>query len=266
MTNAPHREEWVLADAFDRAAPTYDAMVALSPGYHDQLRTAAEALVQRLPAPGAGAAAGESTGGTDGPGDRALQVLDLGSGSGASTRALLDAWAARRGSAGRLSVTGVDASEGMAEQARAKTWPPGVTLVVSDAVAHLESLPSGSVDGVLAAYLLRNVPDRARLVREVARVLRPGGAFVLHDYSVAGNPRAQLLWAAVCHGIIIPLAVLKRSDVPLHRYLYTSVRDFDSVQRICERLLSAGLVGVRHRSYPGWQHGLVHTVVGSAPS
>ncbi len=250
MTHAPHREEWVLADAFDRAAPTYDAMVALSPGYHDQLRTAADALVDRLPA-------GEGS---------ELNVLDLGCGSGASTRALLDSWSSRRGSWGELSVSGVDASEGMVEQARAKAWPPGVTLVVSDAVAHLESLPSGSVDGVLAAYLLRNVPDRARLVREVARVLRPGGAFVLHDYSVAGNTRAKVLWAAVCHGIIIPLAVVKHSDVPLHRYLYTSVRDFDSVQRICERLLSAGLVGVRHRSYPGWQHGLVHTVVGSAPS
>ena len=252
MTDAPHHEAWVLADAFDRAAPTYDAMVALSPGYHDQLRTAAEALVERLPAPG-----------TDGG---ALRVLDLGCGSGASSRALLTAWFAQGGSADDLTVTGVDASEGMVEQARGKTWPPNVTLVVSDAVAYLESLPSGSVDGVLAAYLLRNVPDRSRLVAEVARVLRPGGGFVVHDYSVAGDTRARVLWAAVCHGIIIPLAVVKRSDVPLHRYLYTSVRDFDSVDRICERLLAAGLVDVRHRSFSGWQHGLVHTVAGSAPS
>ena len=252
MTDAPHREEWVLADAFDRAAPTYDAMVALSPGYHDQLRTAAEALVDRLPVRGTG----------EGP----LRVLDLGCGSGASSRALLDAWSSSGGSVDDLSVTGVDASEGMVAQARGKAWPPSVALVVSDAVDYLESLPSGSVDGVLAAYLLRNVPDRARLVGEVARVLRPGGAIVIHDYSVAGNTRAKVLWAAVCHGIIIPLAVVKRSDVPLHRYLYASVRDFDSVARICERLLSSGLVDVRHRSYRGWQHGLVHTVAGSAPS
>ena len=252
MTDAPHREEWVLADAFDRAAPTYDAMVALSPGYHDQLRTAAEALVDRLPVRGTG--------------EGALRVLDLGCGSGASSRALLDAWTSIGGSVDDLSVTGVDASEGMVAQARGKAWPPSVALVVSDAVDYLESLPSGSVDGVLAAYLLRNVPDRARLVGEVARVLRPRGAFVIHDYSVAGNTRAKVLWAAVCHGIIIPLAVVKRSDVPLHRYLYTSVRDFDSVARICERLLSSGLVDVRHRSYRGWQHGLVHTVAGSAPS
>jgi len=251
VTDAPHSEGWVLADAFDRAAPTYDAMVALSPGYHDQLRSAAEALVDRLPARG-----------VDGG---ALRVLDLGCGSGASTRAVLEAWATHGGSPDGISVTGVDASEGMVAQARAKRWPDDVTLVVSDAVAHLESLPSGSVDGVLGCYLLRNVPDRTRLVAEVARVLRPGGGFVIHDYSVAGNPRAKATWAVVCHVVIIPLAVVKRSDVPLHRYLYTSVRDFDSVPRVCERLLSAGLVDVRHRSFPGWQHGLVHTVAGSAP-
>lgn len=236
--------DWVLADAFDRAAPTYDAMVALSPGYHDQLRTAADALVERLP---------RRTG-------VAPVVLDLGCGSGASTRALLDAW--RDAGRGPLHVTGVDASEGMVEQARQKQWPDEVELVVSDAVTYLRGLPDASVDGVLGAYLLRNVPDRQALVAEVARVLRPGGGFVLHDYSVAGSRRAQAIWAAVCHGIIIPLAAVKRSDVPLHRYLYESVRDFDSVDRMCGRLQEAGMTDVRHRSYPGWQDGLVHTVVG----
>jgi ubiquinone/menaquinone biosynthesis C-methylase UbiE len=244
--------EWVLSDAFDRAAPTYDAMVALSPGYHAQLRTAARLLVDRLPRPESG--------------DRPVTVLDLGCGSGASTRALLDAWAAHPGSPSTLEVTGVDASEGMVVQARAKAWPAAVDFTVADAVTHLESVPDGSVDGVLAAYLLRNVPDRQRLVQEVARVLRPGGAAAVHDYSVAGNTRARVTWAAVCHGVIIPLAALKRSDVPLHRYLYTSVRDFDSVARICERLLRAGLVDLHHHAYGGWQRDLVHTVVGSRPS
>ncbi len=253
MTTEQQRTgEWVLADAFDRAAPTYDAMVALSPGYHAQLRTAAELLVERLPRPEAG--------------DRPVSVLDLGCGSGASTRALLDAWADLAGTPDLLTVRGVDSSEGMVVQARAKAWPVGVELLVSDAVAHLESLSDASVDGVIAAYLLRNVPDRERLVREVARVLRPGGAVAIHDYSVSGNTRARVTWAAICHGVIIPLAAIKRSDVPLHRYLYTSVRDFDSVGRICERLLDAGVVDLHHESYAGWQRDLVHTVVGSRPS
>lgn len=245
------RAGWDLSDAFDRAAPTYDAMVALSPGYHDQLRTAAEAVADRVPA-----------GDDGGP----AHLLDLGCGSGASTRALLDAWSAAGHRAVDLRVTGVDASPGMVAQARAKPWPDAVAFEVADAVTHLRALPDASVDGVLGAYLLRNVPDRAALVREVARVLRPGAPFVLHDYSVAGSLRARAVWAAVCHGVIIPLAVVKRSDVPLHRYLYTSVRDFDSVATVCDRLLVAGFVDVRHRSYPGWQDGVVHTVVGVRPS
>jgi len=224
--------------------------VALSPGYHDQLLGAAGALLDRLPAP-------------DGS---ALKVLDLGCGSGASTQALLEQWRTRGGAADLLSVTGVDMSEGMVAQARAKSWATGVDLVVSDAVTYLEALPDGSVDGILACYLLRNVPDRERLVREMARVLRPGGGVVIHDYSVQGSTRAKAIWATICHGVIIPLAVIKRSDVPLHRYLYTSVRDFDSVARICERLLGAGMVDVRHRTYPGWQRDVIHTVGGSAPS
>ena len=96
--------DWVLADAFDRAAPTYDAMVALSPGYHHQLRAAAASLFDRLPPPDGGQ----------------VTVLDLGCGSGASTRALLDTWTERGGATSRLSLTGVDASEGDAAQIRGR--------------------------------------------------------------------------------------------------------------------------------------------------
>lgn len=240
---------WVLADAFDRAAPSYDAMVALSPGYHAQLRRAADLLVERAPLTHNG---------------DPLRALDLGCGSGASTRALLDAWAAAR--PGPIEVLGVDASAGMVAQARTKDWTGGVDFVVDDAVMHLTTLADSSVDAVMASYLLRNVPDRDHLVREVARVLRPGGALVVHDYSVAGNPLARATWAAVCHGIVIPLAAWKRSDVPLHRYLYTSVRDFDSVDRIRERLVEVGLGEVVDHTHPGWQRGLVHSVVATRRS
>lgn len=249
-------QDWVLADAFDRAAPTYDAMVALSPGYHHQLRTAGLALVDAM---GSAAVTAGSTRVDDAP-----HVLDLGCGSGASTQALQRAWASRH-PGGPLRVTGVDASAGMVGEARGKPWPATTSFAVQDAVGFLRDLPDGSVDGVLGAYLLRNVPDRAELVAEVARVLAPGAPFVVHDYSVAGNRRARAVWAAVCHGVIIPLAAVKRSDVPLHRYLYTSVRDFDSVATICRRLTDAGLVDVRHRSFPGWQRHVVHTVVGRRP-
>jgi ubiquinone/menaquinone biosynthesis C-methylase UbiE len=254
MSSMPaDHDEWVLADAFDRAAPSYDSMVGLSPGYHAQLVGAAGALVECLAAAPADP-------------DRRTTVLDLGCGSGASTAAVLRSWADAGLPGDRLAVTGVDASTGMVAQARRKPWADGTEFVVSDAVAHLATLRTASVDGILASYLLRNVPDRGKLVTEMVRVLRPGGSLVVHDYSVAGSARARATWAVMVHAIVIPLAVLKRSDVELHRYLYRSVRDFDSVRRICDRMLDEGLVGVRHRTYPGVQSGLVHTVVGTRPA
>ena len=254
VTDPQRREEWVLADAFDRAAPTYDAMVALSPGYHDQLRTAAEALVDRLPAAGAGRvpAAGAR------PRLR-VRCVDPGGARRLGARRALGRRAVghrRR----RLRGHGrPGAAQGVALERHASSSPtPSPTST---------RCPSGSVDGVLAAYLLRNVPDRDRLVDRG----RPGAAARRRDrrstttrWPAAPAPAPSGRRCATASSS--RCAVAMRSDVPLHRYLYTSVRDFDSVERICDRLLSTGLVDVRHRSYPGWQHGLVHTVAGSAAS
>lgn len=240
-------DEGQLTAAFDRAAPSYDAMVALSPGYHAQLRRSAQALVARAP---------RRDGGT-------LRVADLGCGSGASTAAVLEAFAAPRPGL-PLAVTGVDVSGGMLAEARAKSWPAGVAFVEEDALTWLTAQPDDSLDAVLGAYLLRNVPDRESVVREIARVLAPGGAVAIQDYSVAGRPLARATWAAVCHGVIIPLAVLKRSDVPLHRYLYRSVRDFDSVEMLTERMVRAGLHDAEHVRHGGLQGAMVHTVVAVA--
>ena len=244
LLGAPGRR---LADAFDRAAPSYDAMVALSPGYHDQLRRSAHGLLARATLPV----------------DRPIRMADLGCGSGASTAALLEA-AAEVGAADPV-VTGVDSSAGMLAEAARKPWPDSVGFVESDALSWLRSQPAASLDAVLAAYLLRNVTERDAIVAELARVLVPGGAVALQDYSVAGRPLAGALWAGVCHAVIIPLAVINRSDVPLHRYLYRSVRDFDSVEVLHDRLTRAGLTEPQHLRHSGWQRSMVHTLTAVAP-
>src|SRR5215212_6986291 len=135
--------------AFDEVAPRYDLMVALNPGYHAHLRSAAHALVEWLPGPALRAA------GSD------VSILDLGCGSGASTRAVLQAAQA----AGlRSSIVGVDASLAMLEQARAKQWPAGVRFEMGQAEkiawSRYEWELDDPIDGVFSAYLFRNVADR----------------------------------------------------------------------------------------------------------
>ncbi len=228
--------------AFDEAAPSYDTMVARNPGYHAHLAAAAGALLEAV-----------TPGGL-------LRLLDLGCGSGASTRALVTA--ARR--AGReVEVTGVDASSGMLAEARAKSWPHGVRFEhglaqdLGDRRAEFGLEPP--VDGVLAAYLFRNVSERDEVLRDVHDLLSPGGVLVVQEYSVAQSRSADLVWSLVCWLVVIPLSWVTARQTRLYRYLWQSVRDFDAVQTFVDRLYAVGFVDVEVSTVPGWQRGILHT-------
>ena len=230
----PVRTEPGLEGAFDAAARRYDLLTGLNPGYHRHLAAAARALAEHL-------------------GDPTPDLLDLGCGSGSSTAALLAA-------APRASVVGVDASAGMLAEAGAKAWPPGVRFVHANA-QDLPRLGLDPVDGVLAAYLFRNVPaaDRDDVARAVLEQLRPGGWLVVQEYSVAGRRAAGAVWTAVCWAFVIPLAWLVRGNPGLCVYLWRSARRFDSTDRFSRRLAEAGFTDIARRDVPGWQRGILHT-------
>jgi ubiquinone/menaquinone biosynthesis C-methylase UbiE len=223
-----------LARAFDAAAWRYDLLTGLNPGYHRHLATAAAALAEHLEQP-------ESV------------LLDLGCGSGSSTAALTCA-------APAASIVGVDASAGMLAQAQAKRWSDEVRFVHAKA-EHLAELDLGPVDGVLAAYLFRNVPaeDRDQVARAVLEQLRPGGWLVVQEYSTAGRRAADVVWTAVCWAIVIPLAWLVRGNPGLCVYLWRSVRSFDSTDRFARRLADSGFTDIARQDVTGWQRGILHT-------
>lgn len=95
-----------------------------------------------------------------------VRLLDLGCAFGFSTRMF-----ARRG----YSVVGVDGSPSYIERAR-RGDPKGIYLVAD--AAHV-SLPDASFDGVVFLDVLEHLPDEEGAIREVARLLKPGGTLVL---------------------------------------------------------------------------------------
>lgn len=226
-------------DAFDAGAESYDGLVGANPGYHRHLRLSAQRM--QLPDGGAG-----------------LRLLDIGCGTGASTAALLDA-------APHAEIVAVDGSAGMLDQARTKRWPASVTFVHSRAEDLADAGVAGPFDGILAAYLVRNLGDPDPVLRTLRSMLRPGGVFAAHEYSVRDSRLAGAVWNAVSWAVIIPAGRLRSGDASLYRYLRRSVNDFDGATEFCNRMRHTGFTDVHSMTVPGWQHDIVHTFIGRAP-
>ena len=121
----------------------------------------------------------------------ALQGFEIGCGTGISTVALL-------AKCPNLHLTAVDSSAKMLEQARRNLseWVDAgrVDFIEADALGALERLGDAGLDLVASNYATHNFEDgyRRRVVREVLRVLKPGGLFLNGDRFAIDDPAAHL--------------------------------------------------------------------------
>ena len=167
---ASARERYVSALGFDRLTRLYDPVVRVT----TRERTFKRRLLDQAAIL---------------PGDR---VLDLGCGTGT-----LAVWAKRREP--RTDVTGVDGDPALLEQARAKAAKKGLDLRLDEGLADALPYPDGSFDVVLSSLLFHHLPRPVKdgAAREVARVLRPGGALHVADFGRAPDPLARAQFMVV---------------------------------------------------------------------
>ena len=123
--------------------------------------------------------------------DRGMSVLDVGSGVGGPARFLAATFGCR--------ATGVDLSEPFVEAARYLTERTGQSGQVAFQTASALQLPfdDGRFDVVLLQHVAMNISDRARLYREIRRVLKRGGKFATYDVVSNGEaePHYPVPWA-----------------------------------------------------------------------
>lgn len=203
-----------IAEMFDRVSPRYDRLNrVLSFGTDVSWRRRATSLALL------------------GAGGRAV---DVGAGTGDLTFALED-----RSAPGAL-VIAADLSKGMLDVARRRR-------TVRAVIANAEALPfaDASLDRVISGFTVRNLGDLPRGLRELRRVLRPGGRAVILELSHPPGRVFPALYRLYFERIAPRLAALLGGDAEAYRYLPRSLRRFPRAERLVELMRDAGFVQVR---------------------
>ncbi len=149
---------------FERWAPTYEGSW-MQGRFFTRVHRAVLDLAATLPPP--------------------ASVLDVGCGTGRLLRAAATRWPDAR-------LIGVDPAQGMVDAARQLT--PGATI--HRGLAEALPLPDASVDLAVSTISFHHWRDHAAALRELARVVRPGGHFLLADFA----PPRVLSWLTLHRG------------------------------------------------------------------
>ncbi len=173
------------------------------------------------------------------------RVLDVATGTGAVALELVR----QHG----CSVVGVDRSADMLAVARARIAARGLTSRIELHEGRAEALPfaEASFDALTVTYLLRYVDDPAATLRELARVVRPGGTVAMLEFGVPQAGAVRALWELYVR-LVLPIAgrLLSPGWHEVGRFLGVSIRDFDArlpLVRQLELWSDAGLGNLQAR-------------------
>ena len=204
---------------FDRIADRYDLLNSvMTAGLHHRWRRRAADRAEL------------------GPGDAALDVC---CGTGDMTVEL-----ARRVSPAGY-VVGCDFSEPMLDLARRKAAERGIAAARFEWADALQ-LPydAGRFDAVTVGFGIRNFADRDGGLREMARVLRPGGRLVILEITEPQRPPLSTFYS-LWFDRIVPKLGSAAGDAEAYSYLPESVHSFPSPLELAEKMDAAGLGQIR---------------------
>jgi demethylmenaquinone methyltransferase/2-methoxy-6-polyprenyl-1,4-benzoquinol methylase len=164
-------------------------------------------------------------------------VLDVATGTGAVARELLE----RK----HCAVVGLDQSSEMLAEAR-RRLPQTVKLV--EGSAERLPFPDASFDALTFTYLLRYVPDPAGTLRELARVVRPGGTIGGLEFALPSGAWRPLWELYVRVGLPVAGRMISPGWAQVGGFLGPSIREFYKrypEQRLLELWRAAGIADVQ---------------------
>lgn len=135
-------------------------------------------------------------------------------------------------------VVGADFAVPMLQHGRGKAARNVLAPVGADALAL--PLADASVDGAIVAFGIRNVADLSAGLREVRRVVRPGGRFVILEFSTPSSAIVRSGYHAYFHHVLPRIGRLISGHRSAYTYLPMSVAQFPTGDALAGRMRDAG--------------------------
>ncbi|MFO7181744.1 MAG: bifunctional demethylmenaquinone methyltransferase/2-methoxy-6-polyprenyl-1,4-benzoquinol methylase UbiE [Pseudomonadota bacterium] len=158
-------------------------------------------------------------------------------------------------------VVGLDPSERMLAVGRAKIERAGLSARIELCTGDAQALPMAddSFDGTCIAFGIRNVPDRAKALAEMARVTRPGGRIAILELS---EPRGTLIGSLARFHVhtVVPWIGSLLSGAREYRYLQRSIAAFPPAEEFAELMRASGVTPLEVRPLT---FGVCHLYVGT---
>lgn len=171
------------------------------------------------------------------------RLLDVAGGTGDIAFRFLDR-------APQAQVTVLDMTESMLiegrKRAEATTLADHLDWVVGDAMAL--PFPDNSFDVYTISFGIRNVTRVQDAINEAYRVLRPGGRFMVLEFSAIPHPGLQWAYDRYSFNIIPPLGQMIANDRDSYQYLVESIRKFPKQDEFASMIRAGGFEQVSYRN------------------
>lgn len=188
-------------------------------------------------------------------------LLDLCSGTGDITFSFLQQ-ASRN-----TNVYLLDFCEEMLDCAKQKAlksqWKHGPNLTFIQADAQKIPLPDACVDSVTIAYGIRNVTDPEKCVRDVLRVLRPGGTFGILELTQPTQPVLRFGHKMYLQNVMPVLGKCFTANQQAYEYLCNSIKTFVLPADLERMLIKTGFQQTKRIPLSG---GIATILIGKKPN
>jgi len=148
-------------------------------------------------------------------------------------------------------ITGLDLSEGMLAVMREKVEKAGLAGRISCEQGDCEQMrfAEGSFDCATIAFGIRNFAHREAALKEILRVLKPGGRLVILELSVPENKLLRWAYNLYFMHFVPWIGGLVSGDKAAYKYLPASVQAFPGRREWTATMERCGYANVRHRAF-----------------